>query len=238
MKHLLILATFFFISTFSAAQDYELTPEQIAANKRFHKAKLDYLDKKYKEVLDYYDSLLRENNTTRLETYKMASESCRELANINKKDSIYYINRSNNIYNKAVQWNGKMMIKERWNSIEIDPSDDPEVFKIVDTQPQYPGGFSAFYKYVMHEMKYPAEARRKGIEGKIYVQFVVNKDGSVDGVNVINRIGGGCDEEAIRVVKNSSRFTPGLQEGKPVYVRMVLPLTFKLSNPPKKKKKG
>ena len=104
-----------------------------------------------------------------------------------------------------------------------------EIFVIVEKMPTYPGGVQAFYKYVKKKMKYPSQARRMGIEGKVFVQFVVGKDGVISEVKVIRGVGAGCDEEAIRVIKNSPRWSPGKQRGKAVKVRMVLPITFKLS---------
>jgi periplasmic protein TonB len=104
-----------------------------------------------------------------------------------------------------------------------------EIFTIVEKQPAYPGGMGAFYKYVQKKMKYPSQARRMGIEGKVFVQFVVGKDGAITDVKVIRGVGAGCDEEAIRVIKSSPKWAPGKQRGKAVKVRMVLPITFKLS---------
>lgn len=104
-----------------------------------------------------------------------------------------------------------------------------EIFTIVEQQPGFKGGISAFYEYVGKKMKYPSQARRMGIEGKVFVQFVVGKDGSISDVKIMRGIGAGCDEEAMRVIKNSPAWTPGKQRGKPVKVRMVLPITFKLS---------
>jgi len=66
------------------------------------------------------------------------------------------------------------------------------------------------------------------IEGRVFVQFVVDKDGSITNVEVLKGIGGGCDEEAVRVVKNAPKWNPGKQRGRPVRVKMVLPITFKL----------
>ena len=104
-----------------------------------------------------------------------------------------------------------------------------EVFTIVEQQPGFPGGMGAFYQYVQKKMKYPSQARRMGIEGKVFVQFVVGKDGTITEVKVIRGIGAGCDEEAIRVLQNSPKWAPGKQRGKPVKVRIVLPITFQLS---------
>jgi protein TonB len=67
-----------------------------------------------------------------------------------------------------------------------------------------------------------------GTEGKVFVQFVINKDGSISDVVAIKGIGAGCDEEAVRIIQSSPQWTPGKQRGKPVKQRMVLPITFKL----------
>lgn len=105
-----------------------------------------------------------------------------------------------------------------------------EIFDIVEDQPEYPGGIAAFYKYVGKNMKYPKQARRMGIEGKVYVQFVVDKDGSVTDVRAVKGIGAGCDEEAERVLRQAQKFKPGRQRGRPVKVRMMMPIIFKLNN--------
>ena len=105
-----------------------------------------------------------------------------------------------------------------------------EVFTIVEDQPEFPGGMAAFYKYVGDNMDYPSQARRMGIEGRVYVQFVVDKDGTVTEVKAVKGIGAGCDEEAERVLRESPKFKPGKQRGRAVKVRMVLPIIFKLSN--------
>lgn len=103
-----------------------------------------------------------------------------------------------------------------------------QIFMVVEDQPAPQGGMSAFYQYVQKNLKYPSQARRMGIEGKVFVQFVVNVDGTLTDVQAIKGIGAGCDDEAVRVVKGSPKWEPGKQRGKPVRVRMVLPITFKL----------
>lgn len=103
-----------------------------------------------------------------------------------------------------------------------------EIFTIVEDQPAPKGGMPAFYEYVKKELKYPAQARRMGIEGKVYVQFVVDKDGSITEVTAIKGIGAGCDEEAVRVLQGAPKWAPGKQRGRAVKVRMILPITFKL----------
>jgi len=103
-----------------------------------------------------------------------------------------------------------------------------EIFTVVEDQPAPEGGMGKFYKFVKKKLKYPSQARRMGIEGKVFVQFVVDKDGSITEVQAIKGIGAGCDEEAVRVIKASPKWKPGKQRGRAVKVRMVLPITFKL----------
>jgi protein TonB len=103
-----------------------------------------------------------------------------------------------------------------------------EIFTVVEETATPKGGMSAFYKMVGDKMKYPAQARRMGVEGKVFVQFVIGKDGAISDVKVIKGIGAGCDEEAIRVVQSSPSWNPGKQRGKAVKQRYTLPIIFKL----------
>ena len=106
--------------------------------------------------------------------------------------------------------------------------DTDQIFQIVENPATFKGGIGAFYKYVQKNMKYPSQAQRMGLEGKVFVQFVVGKDGKITDVTVLRGIGAGCDEEAIKVLKNSPAWSAGKQRGRPVRQRMVLPITFKL----------
>ncbi len=107
------------------------------------------------------------------------------------------------------------------HNVEEDPEEDFFVF--VEEMPQLKGGLVALQQII----QYPEFARRAGIEGRVHVQFIVNELGNVEDPVVIRGIGGGCDEEAVRVVKQA-QFTPGLQRGKPVRVQFSLPIYFKL----------
>lgn len=104
-----------------------------------------------------------------------------------------------------------------------------QIFDVVETMPTPPGGMEGWNKYLSNNLKYPTQARRMGIEGTVYVVFVVNTDGSIQDVEILRGIGGGCDEEAMRVVQNAPKWEPGKQRGKPVRVKMRLPIRFKLS---------
>jgi periplasmic protein TonB len=103
-----------------------------------------------------------------------------------------------------------------------------EIFTIVEEPASPKGGMPAFYKYVGEKIKYPAQARRMAIEGRVFVEFVIGKDGAISDVKAVKGIGAGCDEEAVRIIQSAPAWTPGKQRGKPVKQRMVLPITFKL----------
>lgn len=116
---------------------------------------------------------------------------------------------------------------ERSNSNKKDDASE-ETFVIVEEMPEYEGGMDAFYNYVKNEVSYPLSARESGIEGPVFVQFVIDKNGSVTEVVAVRGIGGGCDEEAVRVLKNAQPFKPASQRGKKVRVRNLLPIVFEL----------
>lgn len=105
---------------------------------------------------------------------------------------------------------------------------DEEVFMIVEKMPEFPGGMDAYYKYIGQNIQYPKQARNLGIEGRVMVEFVVEKDGSITDEKVMKGIGGGCDGEALRVVREAPDFMPGEQRGKKVRTKMIVPIVFKL----------
>lgn len=111
---------------------------------------------------------------------------------------------------------------------EEESAEEAQIFMVVESMPVYPGGESALYTYLAENIKYPQMAKESGIQGRVFVTFVVERDGSVTDVRVLRGIGGGCDEEAIRVVKGMPRWTPGKQRGKSVRVQYNLPVKFTL----------
>ena len=103
-----------------------------------------------------------------------------------------------------------------------------EIFVVVEESARPVNGMADFYKVTSSSIRYPAQARRMGVQGRVFVEFVVGKDGTLQDITVIKGIGTGCDEEAIRVIKLSPRWQPAKQRGKAVKQRIVLPLVFKL----------
>jgi protein TonB len=111
---------------------------------------------------------------------------------------------------------------------EEESAEEMQIFMVVESMPEYPGGEAALYKYLAENIKYPQMAKESGIQGRVFVTFVVERNGKVTDVRVLRGIGGGCDEEAIRVVGDMPSWTPGKQRGKSVRVQYNLPVKFTL----------
>lgn len=111
---------------------------------------------------------------------------------------------------------------------EEEEVEEMEIFTVVESMPSFPGGESARIEFLRENIKYPQMARESGIQGTVYVTFVVEPDGSVTDVRVLRGIGGGCDEEAVRVIKEMPKWNPGMQRGKPVRVQFNMPIKFTL----------
>ena len=121
-------------------------------------------------------------------------------------------------------------VLEEYVPVEVEEEEvsETEVFTIVEEMPAYPGSDQKLYEYLGKNIKYPQIARESGIQGRVFVNFVVEPDGSVSNVKVMRGIGGGCDEEAIRVIKSMPKWKPGKQRGKAVRVTYTIPVVFKL----------
>jgi len=124
----------------------------------------------------------------------------------------------------------------RDESSDIEPMEGKEgedaaeaiIFTIVDQKPEYPGGEDAIMQYINDNIEYPVLATEEGVEGTVYVSFLIRKNGKVDKVRVIKGIGGGCDEQAVRVVKGMPNWSPGYDKGVLVKVEYHLPVIFSL----------
>jgi len=116
---------------------------------------------------------------------------------------------------------------------DVMPTEDQQIveetiepFLVVEQMPDFPGGEVELYKYLQENIKYPPMAREAGVTGVVYVRFIVDKKGKISNVTLLRGIGGGCDEEAIRVVKGMPDWNPGKQNGMPVPVYFTLPVKF------------
>ena len=118
----------------------------------------------------------------------------------------------------------KKVARVSCDNAEFDGEEAPEIFIIVEFMPELQGGLSSLQAH----LAYSSEAKAAGIEGRVFVQLIVDKTGGVFATNIVRGIGFGLDEDALLVVATEARFTPGLQRGEPQCVRMSLPLTYKL----------
>lgn len=116
--------------------------------------------------------------------------------------------------------------------------DGGEIFDVTEVQPNPPGGMEGWNKFLADNIRYPKEARTMGIEGTVIVMFVINKDGSVSDIEILRGIGGGADEEAVRVVSQSPDWTPAKQKDRAVNSRIRLPIKFNLGGETDKKIEG
>ena len=109
---------------------------------------------------------------------------------------------------------------------EVEKEVVEEIFTVVEEYPEPVGGFKAFNSYLAEHISYPRTAAKMGVSGKVFVQFVVEKDGKLTDIQVVKGIGAGCDEEAVRVVSEAPNWKPGKQRGVPVRVRKTVPIYF------------
>ena len=112
----------------------------------------------------------------------------------------------------------------------VEDEDRPGVYIVVDQMPEFPSGDKGLYEFIADNIKYPAEAKEEGIKGRVFVNFIVEPDGSVSDIRVLRGIGGGCDEEAVRVVESMPKFKPGMQDGEAVRVSYTIPVFFRLED--------
>lgn len=108
---------------------------------------------------------------------------------------------------------------------------DTEIYNVagLEAYPEFPGGMAAWAKFIQKNLKYPGAALDNGTQGKVYLSFVIEKDGSITDVNVLRGIGFGCDEEAVRVIKKSPRWKAGFQNNRMVRVRYTMPIQYTLN---------
>ena len=112
--------------------------------------------------------------------------------------------------------------------VEEEEESEQQIFTVVETMPEFPGGQMALLKYLSNSIKYPVIAQENGIQGRVSCSFVVNKDGSIVDAEVVRGVDPTLDKEALRVINAMPKWTPGKQRGKPVRVKYTVPVTFRL----------
>ena len=117
--------------------------------------------------------------------------------------------------------------------VEVEEVEEEEpvdkIFTIVEEQAAPQGGMTAFYKFIQKNLEYPRKAKRMGVQGKVFLEFIVDKDGSINNIKVVRGIGAGCDEEAKRILQESPKWKPAKQRGRPVRQKMTFPINFRLN---------
>ena len=109
-----------------------------------------------------------------------------------------------------------------------EPKEDNSIHTFVEQQPEFGSGLSDLYEYLGKNLRYPSAAQRAGVQGKVFLSFVVERDGSISDAEVLKGIGFGCDEEALRVISSMPKWRPGRQNGRNVRVKFTVPVSFKL----------
>ena len=130
--------------------------------------------------------------------------------------------------NGTIKINGKTATRIKVNDKEY-VSEPEGAFDVVEQMPEFPGGAAGMMKFIAENVKYPEEAYSKGIEGRVLVQFIIEKDGSVTNVKVIKKVNDAIDAEAVRVVKAMPKWKPGKQNGREARVKYTIPVIFRLS---------
>ena len=108
--------------------------------------------------------------------------------------------------------------------------EDDAIFVVAENAPEFPGGEDSLYAYIARNIVYPEAAKKEKIEGRVFVTFVIEKDGQVSSAKILRDIGGGCGEEVLRVIRTMPKWKPGTQDGKPVRVQFNLPVAFELQD--------
>lgn len=142
----------------------------------------------------------------------------------------FYLREEGKAIVKGINWDGDKKETADCYINSAKQIDKNEVYQIVDQMPEFPGGEKALLNFIAENVVYPQSAKDKNISGRVFVTFVVEKDGSVSDVKLLRGIGKECDEEAMRVVKAMPKWKPGMDEGKPVRVSYALPIHFRLDD--------
>ncbi len=135
--------------------------------------------------------------------------------------------RAQNVINPTNEKDGPTILQAVGD--DSTTSDNEKVYQVVGQQPNFPGGKEELFKYLAYNMIYPADAAKNKVEGRVLVTFVIEHDGSISNVNVVNSVYPSLDKEAIRVVSEMPKWIPGKANGKTVRVKYTIPITFRLS---------
>ncbi len=142
-------------------------------------------------------------------------------------DDKVVVDEPTNVMNEDNVSKVEIVYKPPTQVVEEEP-DEQVIFEVVETMPEFPGGQAALMQYLAKNIKYPTIAQENGTQGRVIVQFVVNRDGSIVDAKVVRSVDPYLDKEALRVVGTMPKWKPGMQRGKPVRVKYTLPVMFRL----------
>lgn len=120
------------------------------------------------------------------------------------------------------------LITPQFNQDSIKTKNLDPVYTSVEFLPSFPGGLRGFQSFVTENLNYPVKAKKRGIKGPVFLSFIIEKDGSLSNIRIVRGIGGGWDEEAIRILELSPKWKPGVQNKKEVRVDYTIPIVFQL----------
>lgn len=109
-----------------------------------------------------------------------------------------------------------------------DKINDEQIFTVVEKNPEFKGGVSEMYKYIAEHMTYPAEAQERGLEGRVFIKFIVDKNGDIQNPVILKGTAPSLDAEALRIISDLPQWNPGMQDGEPVNTYFTMPIAFRL----------
>ncbi len=170
---------------------------------------------------------------TQLMTELLLTDTPKEENEIKTNEDIKQDNSVMSTFTQAGSDDVSLIKEHKEEVVQEKPKEEKkkeEVFTHVEQMPKFPGGDAELYKFISNNLQYPAMAIENNVQGKVIVQFVVTKDGSIGNVKVVRSVDRDLDNEAVRVCKKLPKFVPGKQNGQAVNVWYTLPVTFKLQN--------
>lgn len=117
-------------------------------------------------------------------------------------------------------------VKNVKSTATSETTNSDNIYTKVDVLPKFPGGIKEFLKFTAENLKYPKQAKKNGVQGRVFCKFIVEKDGALTNIEIVRGLGSGCDEEALRLLNLSPKWIPGTRNGRPVRVSYVIPIMF------------
>ena len=231
MKNTILISTLILIQFRLVAQDPyfpgiwpELSDEDRQLIAKRDTAINAYNDGNWIKVISLYEEI-EESNFNSHKLLIAASHSYKELALLGGNRSDEFSKKSGEADSLGIELYGEKLMKDGFDEV---------VYTIVDTSPRPSEGWKEFNRKLLMDLNYPQAAIEHKIQGRVFVQFIVNKDGTIGGPHVIKGLHPECDKEAVRLINETSNWVPGQKQGEAVYVKIAWPVSFNI----KKFKKG